>query len=233
MAYVMVVEDEKELASLIEDYLRHAGFDVGVYHDGQRAFDVIHQKVPDLIVLDIMLPRMDGITMCHAIRQFSEVPIIMVTARSEEIDRLLGLRIGADDYLCKPFSPRELVARVQAVLRRYQYGLALAQENSTDLGFKVDELGRRVLFDGKPLLLTPYEYNLLSLFIKNAGRVYSRAQLLDHLSPDSIDVADRVIDSHIKNLRRKLSEAAKRTDQYEWIQSIYGVGYRFEWPESS
>jgi two-component system response regulator BaeR len=235
VAYVMVVEDEKELASLMEDYLLHAGFEVGVYGNGQHAFDVICHTPPDLIVLDLMLPGLDGITMCHAIRQFSQVPIIMVTARTEEIDRLVGLKVGADDYICKPFSPRELVARVQAVLRRNPLMEVYPESKVHTLEshvFKVNEFRQQIICQNKSLTLTPYEYKLLKIFIKNPGRLYTRSQLLDYISPNGMEVVDRVIDSHIKNIRRKLSDAAPRTDQHEWIQSVYGVGYRFEWPET-
>ncbi len=155
------------------------------------------------------------------------LPIIMVTARTEEIDRVLGLNMGADDYICKPFSPKELVARVQAVLRRLE---RKAEPEQNDL-FRIDKAQQRIWYQQKALTLTPTEFRLLELFLEHLGQVYSRAQLLDHINPDSFDVADRVIDSHIKNLRRKITEAAETGNRHEWIQAVYGVGYRFEYPD--
>jgi len=231
----MVVEDEAELAELVADYLRQAGFEVEVYNQGQVAFNAIRRRPPDLLVLDVMLPGMDGITMCHAIRQSSELPIVMVTARSDELDRLMGFKLGVDDYLCKPFSPRELVARVQAVLRRQQLqqqvtGYAADSKTNAFPVLALDEGRQRICYAGEPLSLTPYEYILLKVLMSQAGRVYTRAQLQDHLHSDNFDIADRVIDTHVKNLRRKLRDATARPDHHDWIPSVYGVGYRFEWP---
>jgi two-component system response regulator BaeR len=166
-----------------------------------------------------MLPGMDGLALCRAVREFSEVPVVMVTARVEEIDRLLGLETGADDYVCKPFSPRELMARVKAILRRT--GGAAAQERP----LRVDEAARRIAIHGRALELTPTEFAILAAMARRPGQVFSRSQLLDAARSDNADVTDRAIDSHIKNLRRKIDVAAPGV---EAIHSIYGLGYRFD-----
>ncbi|MFB2539032.1 MULTISPECIES: response regulator [unclassified Acinetobacter] len=227
MKQIMLVEDEVELAELVKDYLVAAGFSVNVYHDGQSAYDAFLQQKPSLILLDLMIPRLDGLAVCRKVREQSDLPIIMMTARSEEIDRVLGLNMGADDYVCKPFSPKELVARVQAVLRR----LERKAEPEQDSTFRIDKAQQRIWYMNKALNLTPTEFRLLELFLEHVGQVYSRTQLLDHINPESYDVADRVIDSHIKNLRRKIVEVATAHQRHEWIQAVYGVGYRFEFPE--
>jgi len=227
MKQILLVEDEVELAQLVRDYLVAAGYNVAMFHDGQQGYEFFQKHKPSLLILDLMVPRMDGLTICRKVREQSDVPIIMVTARTEEIDRVLGLNMGADDYLCKPFSPKELVARVQAVLRRLERK-AQPEQNET---FRMDAAQQRVWYKQKVLNLTPTEYRLLELFLQHVGQVYSRAQLLDHINPDSFDVTDRVIDSHIKNLRRKIMDAASDASRHEWIQAVYGVGYRFEYPE--
>lgn len=226
MAKIFIIEDEKELAELVRDYLIQANYEVEIFNDGQTGLQAALQDNPDLIILDLMLPRLDGLGVCRKLREVSNVPIIMVTALTEEIDRLLGLKLGADDYVCKPFSPKELVARVQAVLRR-----AHSQPAQKAL-FKIDESQQRIWYKQKTLNLTPTEFRLLALFLKHVGQIFSRGQLLDHLNPDSFEVTDRVIDSHIKNLRRKISEAADTGSKHEWIHSVYGVGYRFDYDES-
>jgi two-component system response regulator BaeR len=217
---IMIVEDEPELAALISDYLKHADYMTEQFHDGMLALQALRERLPDLLVLDLMLPGMDGVTLCRTVREFSAVPIIMVTARADEIDRLLGLETGADDYLCKPFSPRELVARVKAILRR-----AAPQEEPSAV--RIDEAGQRVMVGSKVLDLTPREFCLLATLLRRPGQVFSRAQLLDQANPDNLDVTDRAIDSHIKNIRRKL--AAFYPDA-EIVASVYGVGYRFDFP---
>lgn len=227
MQRIMLVEDEVELAEVVKDYLLAEGFLVDMYHDGQSAYEAFLQNPPSLMVLDLMLPRMDGLTICRKVREQSDLPIIMVTARSEEIDRVLGLKMGADDYVCKPFSPRELVARVQAVLRRLQRKV---EEEETGQLFKVDSTQQRIWYRQHALNLTPTEYRLFELFLNHVGQVFSRSQLLDQINPDSYDVADRVIDSHIKNLRKKIIEATQEDIEHDWIQAVYGVGYRFEYP---
>lgn len=225
--YILLLEDEVELAQLVKDYLEAAGYEVGLFHDGQDAYNSFLQRKPHLMVMDLMVPRMDGLTICRKVREQSDIPIILVTARTEEIDRVLGLNMGADDYICKPFSPRELVARVQAVLRRLE---RKAEPEHLQL-FRLDEAQQRVWYKQKVMSLTPTEYEILALFLSNIGQVYSRSQLLDATNPDNFDVADRVIDSHIKNLRRKLVEIADTDSGHEWIQAVYGVGYRFDYPQ--
>jgi two-component system, OmpR family, response regulator BaeR len=218
-ASILIVEDEGDLSSVMADYATAAGYAARVIADGREALASVQHAMPDLIVLDIMLPNLDGLALCRAVREFSEVPIIMVTARVQEIDRLLGLETGADDYLCKPFSPRELVARIKAILRR-----ARGAGDETRW-IDVDETARRVCIRSQWLDLTPTEYSLLAAMAKRPGTIFSRAQLLDLASGDNLDVADRAVDSHIKNLRRKL--AAVLPDA-ELIHSVYGLGYRFE-----
>ncbi|WP_269913672.1 response regulator [Acinetobacter sp. HY1485] len=224
MHQIYLVEDEVELAGLVKDYLEASGFAVRVFHDGFEAYQAFLTKKPSLMILDLMVPRMDGLEICRKVREQSDLPIIMVTARTEEIDRVLGLNMGADDYVCKPFSPKELVARVQAVLRRLERKAEPEQQET----FRIDASQQRIWYKQKALNLTPTEFRLLELFLEHVGQVYSRTQLLDHINPDSFDVADRVIDSHIKNLRRKITEMSD-TD-HEWVQAVYGIGYRFEYP---
>ncbi|MBQ5939250.1 MULTISPECIES: response regulator [unclassified Massilia] len=216
MTTLMIVEDEPELAALVADYARAAGYEPRVVGDGALALEAIRATPPALVVLDLMLPGLDGLALCRAVRAFSEVPIVMVTARVEEIDRLLGLESGADDYLCKPFSPRELMARVKAILRR-------AGNAPPPRVLEVNEAARRVRVHGKALDLTPSEYAILAALARRPGQVLSRAQLLDAARADSLDATDRAIDSHIKNLRRKIDAAAPGL---EAIRSIYGLGYR-------
>jgi two-component system response regulator BaeR len=216
---ILIVEDEHDLSTIIADYVRAAGFEPLVMCDGASALASVRSETPDLIVLDIMLPAMDGLSLCNAIRVFSDVPIIMVTARVEEIDRLLGLEAGADDYLCKPFSPRELVARIKAILRRHR-----KPDNGTP-PIEIDEYTHTVRIRSKPLDLTATEFNLFAAMARRQGVIHSRAQLLDVASRDSLDVNDRAIDSHIKNLRRKIASVLPDMDI---IHSVYGLGYRVE-----
>lgn len=216
--HVYIVEDEPELASLVADYASAAGFTPTVFGDGAEALAAIRASVPAMIVLDLMLPGMDGLSLCRAVRAFSDVPIIMVTARVEEIDRLIGLENGADDYLCKPFSPRELMARIKVVLRRAQPGAPASP-------VLVDEAAQRIAIMGSVLDLTPSEYNILAGMARRRGQVFSRAQLLDLAGQDSLDVTDRAVDSHIKNLRRKIGAVLPEA---EAIGSVYGLGYRFD-----
>ncbi|QNA89827.1 response regulator [Massilia sp. Dwa41.01b] len=215
---IAIVEDEPELAALVADYARAAGYTPAVFADGAVALAALREHMPALVVLDLMLPGMDGLALCRALRAFSNVPVIMVTARVEEIDRLLGLDAGADDYLCKPFSPRELVARIKAVLRR-----SCPPVEAPVLA--IDKQAHRASVHGRPLDLTPSEFALLAALARRPGQVFSRAQLLELAHQDHLDVTDRAIDSHIKNLRRKIDAIAPGVDP---IRSIYGVGYRFE-----
>jgi two-component system response regulator BaeR len=217
-ARLFIVEDEPELAALVADYARAAGYAPTVFGNGAEALAAVRAGAPALMVLDLMLPGLDGLAVCRAVRAFSELPIVMVTARVEEIDRLLGLEAGADDYLCKPFSPRELMARIKAILRRT--GSAAPQRP-----ISVDAAGQRIRIHGRALELTPTEFNILAGMARRPGQVFSRAQLLDLACQDSLDVTDRAIDSHIKNLRRKLAAALPHA---EAIHSIYGLGYRLD-----
>lgn len=213
---IVIVEDEPELALLVADYARAAGYLPVVFGDGAAALAAIREDVPALIVLDLMLPGLDGLALCRAVRAFSAVPIVMVTARVEEVDRLLGLELGADDYLCKPFSPRELMARIKAILRRA--GTSLPAR-----ALAIDEAARSIHVHGRLLDLTPSEFAILAALARRPGQVFSRAQLLDAARADSLEATDRAIDSHIKNLRRKIEAAAPGLDA---IRSIYGLGYR-------
>ncbi len=219
---ILVVEDETRLAQLLADYLVAAGFAADCLGDGREVVPWVKAHTPDLIVLDVMLPGRDGLELCKDIRAFSRVPIIMATARAEEIDRLLGLELGADDYICKPYSPREVVARVKAVLRRMQ-PVDPAAEASSDL--ILDEAGYRIRFKGAEVELTAVEFQLFAALYREPGRIYSRGQLMDRIYSDQRIVSDRTIDSHIKKLRKKLAEL--RPDE-ELIHSVYGAGYRYE-----
>jgi two-component system response regulator BaeR len=220
---LLIVEDEKKLAELLSDYLRQAGFEPFCLADGTEVVPWVREQLPDLILLDLMLPGRDGMEVCKEIRTFSSVPVIMVTARIEEIDRLLGLELGADDYICKPFSPREVVARVRAVLRRTGDGQTLRTS-----GLVLDESRYQATLHGHELELTAVEFKLLHLLLSHPGRIYSRSQLMDKIYPDERIVSDRTIDSHVKKLRRKINAVAPAK---ELIHSLYGVGYKFEAPD--
>lgn len=224
---IFVVEDENHIATVLRDYLVREGFLVEVYGDGRSALQAFRADPPDLVLLDLMLPELDGLSVCREIRQFSEVPVLLLTAKVEEVDRIVGLEIGADDYICKPFSPREVVARVKANLRRWKPPGQGAAESSQGLVHL--ESFQRFTLDGQTLPLTQTEYKLLALMQSSPGRVYSRAQLLDLCYDQEQDVSDRAIDSHVKNLRKKLRDFYPVS---ELIHSVYGVGYRYE-PVSS
>ena len=218
--HILVVEDDAKIADMLTNYLHMHGFVTTVCGDGLEAVRQVRVLAPALVLLDLMLPGQDGLAACQQIRAFSNVPLMMVTARVDEIDRLLGLDIGADDYICKPFSPREVVARIKALLRRS--GGALVSHPAR---LHVDEASMTVFWDQHPVPLTPVEFRLLALLMSRPGMVFSRAKLLDHMHQDLRDVSDRVIDSHIKNLRRKLETAGAVG---HGVASVYGVGYRFE-----
>ena len=219
---ILIVEDEPKLARLFQEYLTQAGYVVHCVAHGFEVVPWVQQHAPALILLDLMLPGKDGMAVCRELRAFSAVPIIMVTAQVEEIDRLLGLELGADDYICKPFSPREVVARVKAVLRRLQ-----PQVPSTALrgGFALDEQRYCATLDGCLLELTPVEFRLLSTFLAHPGWVFSRSQLVEALYADFRVVSDRTVDSHIKNLRKKIRTIRPEPDV---IRSVYGLGYKSE-----
>lgn len=219
---VLVVEDERRLAELHRDYLNQAGFETECIADGLTVIPWIRENKPDLVLLDLMLPGKDGLEICKEIRVFSFVPIIMVTARIEEIDRLLGLEFGADDYICKPFSPREVLARVKAVLRRSS-GAVISQEV-----LRLDTERYLATLQGKRLDLTAVEFQLLNILAESPGRIFTRDQLMDRIYTDRRIVCDRTIDSHIKKLRKKISSASPGL---EIIRSVYGVGYKYEGPE--
>lgn len=216
---ILIVEDEPKLSNLLRDYLLQAGYSVDQLDNGLAVADRVRSKAPDLILLDLMLPGRDGLDVCKQVREFSSVPIIMITARVEEIDRLLGLELGADDYICKPFSPREVVARVKAVLRR------VGTTPHRQSGLMLDENRYKATLSGRDLDLTAVEFNLLRFLAAHPGHIYTRSQLMDHIYPDQRTVEDRTIDSHIKKLRKKI--AVIDADQ-ELIHSVYGLGYKFE-----
>ena len=218
---ILIVEDDAKIADMLANYLHMHGFATELCGDGHDAVARVRQQAPALVVLDLMLPGLDGLAVCTAVRRVSTVPLIMVTARVDEIDRLLGLDTGADDYVCKPFSPREVVARIKALLRRSEGALA----KSVPAVFAVDEARQQINWRGQPLPLTPVEFRLMRQLMSHPGQVFARARLLDTLHEDQRDVSDRAIDSHIKNLRRKLEQAGTGE---AGISSVYGVGYRFD-----
>lgn len=217
---VLIVEDEIRLADIHRDYLNQAGFVTECIADGLSVVPWVREHKPDLILLDLMLPGKDGLEICKEIRVFSAVPIIMVTARVEEIDKVLGLELGADDYICKPFSPREVLARVKAVMRR---------SSGAVMSLKILELDserNRAVLQGKKLDLTAVEFQLLNIMAQNPGRIFSRDQLMDRIYTDNRIVCDRTIDSHIKKLRKKIVSVS---GNLEIIHSVYGVGYKYEY----
>lgn len=218
MAYIMIVEDQPKLASLLHDYLIAAGYQAQCLSNGLDVVPAVRAAKPALILLDIMLPGRDGLEVCRDLRSFSDVPIVLITARVEESDRLQGLDLGADDYICKPFSPREVVARVKAILRR----CPLLEDEVKVPRLAVDPDHFRATLDGIDLGLTPVEMRLLHTLANAPGRVFSRDQLMDKVYFDHRVVTDRTVDSHIKNLRRKLDMVSSGE---EIVQSIYGVGY--------
>ncbi len=227
---ILVVEDEPDLAQVLVDYLLRDGFDASVEGNGAEALARIRRSPPDLLLLDLMLPDLDGLSILREVRKFSELPVIMVTARVEEIDRLIGLELGADDYICKPYSPREVVARVKTVLRRLprrtQAGRPDVVQNALPSQLvEIDAETWQVKIKGQRTELTPKEFRLLQTLAAKPGRVFSRSQLLDLIYEDNLDVSERAVDSHMKNLRKKLSQALP---EREIIRSVYGVGFVFE-----
>ena len=218
MSQILIVEDEIKLASLLADYFIDAGFRTTLLHDGREVAPWLKQNDADVMLLDIMLPGKDGMTVCREVREFSQVPILMVTARVDEIDRLHGLELGADDYICKPFSPREVVARVKAVLRRSQ------PMDTTARLWRLDAGRFSFHYAQAEVALTSVEFYLLARLCTDPGRIYSRAQLMQDMYKDHRIVSDRTIDSHVKKIRAKL---AIMWDGKEFIESVYGIGYRF------
>ena len=220
---ILVVDDEPKIVKQARDYLEKSGYRVVTAGDGTTAMAVARHERPDLVVLDLNLPGLDGLDVCRALRRESDVPIIMLTARVEETDRLIGLELGADDYITKPFSPRELVARVRAVLRRVRGGVRTpGLIRAGDL--EIDVHGHRLTRAGEPIRLTRSEFNLLVVLAQHPGQTFTRAQLLDRLHGVAYDGYDRSVDAHIKNLRRKL-EANPVEPRY--VLTVYGVGYKF------
>ena len=222
MKHVLIVEDEKKLADILIAYLNKEQFRVTHYESGSGVSDWVKNNQPNIILLDLMLPDVNGKDLCKEIRQFSTVPIIMVTAMIDEIDRLIGLELGADDYVCKPFSPKEVVARVKAVLRRSE-----GDFNQGEIydAFEVNDETYSIKLHGERLDLTPVEFRLLKMFIQSPGRVFNRDQILDNIFEDGRIVLDRTVDTHVKNLRHKLKTASP---EHDYVRSVYGIGYSFE-----
>lgn len=218
MADILIVEDEPDIAGVVEKYLQAENFSTHHLDEGTGVVSWVRQQQPALIVLDLMLPGIDGLTICNELRTFTDVPIIITTARVDEIDRLIGFETGADDYVCKPYSARELVARIKSLLRR----AAPTLESEAELLLLPDKL--EVSLKGHSVALTALEYRLFELFYQHTGRIYSRAQILDQAYDDYRDISDRTIDSHIRNLRQKL----KTVGLEENIKSVYGAGYRYQ-----
>ena len=218
MSQILIVEDEIKLASLLADYFIDAGFRTTLLHDGREVVPWLKENDADVMLLDIMLPGKDGMMVCREVREFSQVPILMVTARVDEIDRLHGLELGTDDYICKPFSPREVVARVKAVLRRSQ------PMDTTERLWRLDTGRFSFHYAQAEVALTSVEFYLLARLCTDPGRIYSRAQLMQDMYKDHRIVSDRTIDSHVKKIRAKL---AIMWDGKEFIESVYGIGYRF------
>ena len=223
---ILVVDDEAKIVKLARDYLEHAGFKVLAAPDGRSALESYRTNKPDLIVLDLGLPKMDGLDMTRELRKESNVPIIMLTARADESDKLVGLEIGADDYLTKPFSPKELVARVRTVLRRVEnsYRSAASQDILRVAGLTLDIPRMQLLVGDRQAELTPTEFQLLALLASQPGRIFTRAQLLEAVRGIAFESYERAIDAHIKNIRRKI-EPYPREPMY--ILTVYGVGYKF------
>jgi two-component system response regulator BaeR len=220
---VLVVEDDRKISDLLMNYLRAGGFEAEAVYDGRDALRMIQERAPDTVILDWMLPGLDGIGVCQAVRAFSEVPILMLTARIDEVDRLLGLGTGADDYVCKPFSPREVIARVRALLRR-----AEGRVKSSNKPWEIDDASFRISWRGQWLELTRIEFMMFRMLLSRPGRVYSRDHLLSSVHDSQRDISDRAIDTHVKNLRKKVQAVDPGT---ECIASVYGVGYRFDIPD--
>ena len=217
---VLVVEDDRKISELLLNYLSAEGYEATPVYDGRDAVQQIAQRAPDVIVLDWMLPGLDGIGVCKAVRAFSDVPILMLTARVDELDRLLGLDTGADDYVCKPFAPREVVARVRALLRRAG-GRVIALPQP----WLIEDASFRISWLGQWLPLTRIEFMIFRTILARPGRVFSRAQLLSSVHDSQRDISDRAIDTHVKNLRKKVQAVDPESD---CIASVYGLGYRFD-----
>lgn len=221
---ILVVDDEIHIRKVVEEYLKRGNFRVASAGDGQAALAVFRAEKPDFVILDLNLPKLDGLDVCREIRKESNVPIIMLTARVEEADRLIGLELGADDYIVKPFSPRELVARVRTVLRRTSPTASAPETRKISEGdLEIDLDAHSVTLAGQAVDLTPTEFNLLAALAASPGRVFSRLQLLETAQGQAYEGYERTIDAHVKNLRAKLGAA-------KYIETVFGVGYRFRKP---
>ena len=222
MKHVLIVEDEKKLADVLIGYLVKDQFKTTHFESGEGVVDWVRNNKPNIILLDLMLPDVNGKDLCKQIRQFSSIPIIMVTAMIDEIDRLIGLELGADDYVCKPFSSKEVVARVKAVLRRSEQDYKSGEIYDA---FEISDETYSISLNQDRLDLTPVEFRLLKMFLQNPGRVFNRDQILNNVFEDGRIVLDRTVDTHVKNLRYKLKTASPEDD---FIRSVYGIGYSFE-----
>jgi two-component system response regulator BaeR len=216
---ILIVEDEPQLASILADYLHAAGFNSHIIYNGLTVTTWVKENKPALILLDLMLPGKDGLEICKELRQSSAIPVMMLTAKIEEIDRLLGLELGADDYICKPYSPREVVARVKAVLRRFQ------PPTPSMRGIVIDKNRLKVTVNGEDTKLTTVEFELFTMLFENPGYIFSRDKIMDEIYQDHRVVSDRTIDSHIKKVRKKMQRLIPDDDV---IYSVYGAGYKFE-----
>lgn len=217
---ILIVEDDEKIATILAKYAQGSGYNHHIINDGAEVISWVKTNEPDAILLDIMLPNVSGTELCKQIREFSEVPVLMVTAKVEEIDRLLGLEIGADDYICKPFSPKEVMARIKTILRR-------VPTKAPDLLFQLDVASQRAKLQNIELPLTPVEFRILHAFTSKPDNVWNREQLLNKMYDDYREVSDRTVDSHVTNLRKKLLASPLKHD---FIGSVYGVGYRFVLP---
>jgi DNA-binding response OmpR family regulator len=226
---VLVVDDERKIVDLIRAYLEKQDYEVIAAFDGERAIEMAGREKPDLIVLDLNLPAVDGLDVFRSVRAHSNVPVIMLTARGDDVDKLVGLELGADDYVTKPFSPRELVARVKAVLRRTGGEATQAEEIKFD-DVLIDLRSHLVRKNGDEVTITPTEFRLLEIFARNPGRVFSRSELLDLAQGYNFEGFERTIDVHIKNLRQKLEDNPREP---KYIVTVYGIGYRFEVPQNA
>ncbi|TRW49064.1 response regulator [Aliidiomarina halalkaliphila] len=226
MSTILIAEDEPDIANLLRDYLQQSGYECICKETGTDALQAFHAHDPDLVLLDVMMPEMDGLEVCRKIREESRVPILFITARHDEVDRIVGLRLGADDYIVKPFSPREVVARVDAHIRRQQWQQSdrTDAENTTS-GLFLDTGAYQARYNGDIMELTPVEFRLLATLSRQPGRVYRREELISAAYDDHRVVSDRTVDSHIKNLRNKLHSAGAPTTI---IQAVYGVGYKYQ-----
>ena len=222
MKHVLIVEDEKKLADVLIGYLVKDQFKTTHFESGEGVVDWVRNNQPNIILLDLMLPDVNGKDLCKQIRQFSSIPIIMVTAMIDEIDRLIGLELGADDYVCKPFSSKEVVARVKAVLRRSEQDYKSGEIYDA---FEISDETYSISLNQDRLDLTPVEFRLLKMFLQNPGRVFNRDQILNNVFEDGRIVLDRTVDTHVKNLRHKLKSASQ---EHDYIRSVYGIGYSFE-----